>query len=82
MEELITKIVSSLVDHPENISIEAIPGDHTVIYKLAVHAEDTGKVIGKQGRTADAIRTILKALGGKQNKKVVLEIKDSLNPRP
>jgi len=53
-----------------------------VIYKLAVHAEDTGKVIGKQGRTADAIRTILKALGGKQNKKVVLEIKDSLNPRP
>ena len=81
MEELITKIVSAIVDHPENISIEAIQGDHTVIYKLEVHAEDTGKVIGKQGRTADAIRTILKALGGKQNKKIVLEIKDSMNPR-
>ena len=81
MEELITKIVSVIVDHPDKISIETVPGDHTVIYKLEVHAEDTGKVIGKQGRTADAIRTILKALGGKQNKKIILEIKDTLNPR-
>ena len=81
MEELITKIVSAIVDYPNDISIQSIPGDHTVIYKLEVNAQDTGKVIGKQGRTADAIRTILKALGGKQNKKIILEIKDSLNPR-
>jgi predicted RNA-binding protein YlqC (UPF0109 family) len=81
MEELITKIVTAIVDHPEDIKLEKVPGDYTIIFQLAVHAEDTGKVIGKQGHTADAIRTILNAIGGKQNKKIILEIKDTHNPR-
>lgn len=78
MEDLLNKIISKIVEKPEEIEIEAVPGEHTTIFKLKVAKEDTGKVIGKQGRTADAIRTILKAIGGKYNKKIVLEIKDTL----
>lgn len=77
LEELLQKIVSKIVDRPEEIDVSTVPGEHTAIIKLKVAKEDTGKVIGKQGRTADAIRTILKSVGGKYSKKVILEIKDS-----
>ena len=77
LEELLRNIISKIVDRPEEIEIDTVPGEHTMIIKLKVAKEDTGKVIGKQGRTADAIRTILKSVGGKFSKKVILEIKDT-----
>jgi predicted RNA-binding protein YlqC (UPF0109 family) len=82
MEDLLNKIISTIVDKPEEIDIEQTLGEHTIIYKLSVAKEDTGKVIGKDGKTADAIRTILRAVGSKQKKKIILEIKDSFNDTP
>ena len=77
MEELLRQIVSKLVDNPDQIQIDSVPGEHATILQLKVAQGDTGKVIGKQGRTADALRTILKSVGGKLNKTIVLEIRDS-----
>ena len=59
LEELIVSIVEPLVDFPEDIHVSSLEKDEQVIYTLSVNAEDTGKVIGKQGRTAKAIRTVI-----------------------
>jgi len=84
IDELLRKIISSIVDDDSKIEIHMTPGEHTIIINLAVAKEDTGKVIGKSGKTADAIRTLLRSIGGKINKKVILEIKDnkSFEPHP
>jgi predicted RNA-binding protein YlqC (UPF0109 family) len=74
MEELIETIVKALVDHPEDVHIEEVENDHTVTYQLKVHSEDMGKVIGKQGRIAKAIRTVINAAGTNEKKKINLEI--------
>jgi len=74
MKELVELITKSLVDHPEEIVVEEIEGDQTTVYELRVSGDDLGKVIGKQGRTARAIRTILSSAGSKRNKRVVFEI--------
>jgi predicted RNA-binding protein YlqC (UPF0109 family) len=74
MKDLIADIVKALVDQPEQVSVTEIEGGHTVILEVSVAKSDMGKVIGKQGRNAGAIRTILSAAAGKAKKRYVLEI--------
>ncbi|MBC7087344.1 MAG: KH domain-containing protein [Tissierellales bacterium] len=74
MGELVEFIAKSLVDNPEEVKVTEIEGTQSVIIELRVAPEDMGKVIGKQGRIAKAIRTVVKAAAIKQNKRVVVEI--------
>jgi predicted RNA-binding protein YlqC (UPF0109 family) len=74
MKDLIAEIVRALVDQPDQVSITEIEGGHTVVLEISVAKSDMGKVIGKQGRNAQAIRTILSAASGKIRKRYVLEI--------
>ncbi len=74
MSELVKIIASSLVDHPESVEVREVEGSQSVIIELKVAPEDMGKVIGKQGRIAKAIRTVVKAAATKENKRVVVEI--------
>jgi predicted RNA-binding protein YlqC (UPF0109 family) len=74
LKELVEYIAKSLVDKPEEVQVTEIGGEQTVVYELRVAKEDLGKVIGKQGRTARAIRTILGAASIKLKKRSVLEI--------
>ncbi len=77
MKELVERIAKSLVDHPDRVQVHQVEGEQTTILELKVDPEDLGKVIGKQGRTAKAIRTILSAAGMKDKKRYVLEILES-----
>ena len=74
MKTLVEYIVTALVDQPDQIMIAERSGRNTTIIELAVAKEDIGKVIGKEGRTINAIRTILNAAGASQKKRVVLEV--------
>jgi hypothetical protein len=74
MKELVELIARSLVDNPDGVKVREIEGDQTTVLELRVADGDLGKVIGKQGRTARAIRTILGASGMKLKKRFVLEI--------
>ncbi len=74
MKDLIEYIAKSLVDKPEEVSVVEIEGEQTSVLELKVAKEDLGKVIGKQGRTARAMRTILSAASTKIRKRSVLEI--------
>jgi len=74
MKELIHYIAAALVDHPDQIRIEETEQDETIIIELTVAKEDLGKVIGKQGRMARAMRSLLSAAAGKVNKRSRLEI--------
>jgi len=74
MKDLISEIVQALVDQPEEVSVNEIGGSHTTVLEVRVAKTDMGKVIGKQGRTAQAIRTILSAASGKARKRYILEI--------
>jgi predicted RNA-binding protein YlqC (UPF0109 family) len=74
MRELISYIAKALVDNPEQVSVEEVEGNQTSVLELKVAKEDLGKVIGKQGRTARAMRTILSASSAKIKKRTVLEI--------
>ncbi|TCK60002.1 KH domain-containing protein [Seleniivibrio woodruffii] len=76
MKELVEFIVKSLVDKPEAVSLKEVEGEKAAILELRVDSADLGKVIGKQGRTAKAIRTVINAAGVKNGKKVILEILD------
>lgn len=77
MKEFIEFIAKHLVDKPESVVIEEnSPDDKKVVLTLKVEAEDVGKVIGKQGKTAQAIRTLLTAVSAKEGKRVFLEIQD------
>ena len=83
MKELIENIAKALVDKPDLVSVKEINGMHSSILELKVAQDDIGKVIGKQGRTAAAMRTILSGVSAKANKRTVLEIMDysrNLNP--
>jgi predicted RNA-binding protein YlqC (UPF0109 family) len=75
-KELVVYMVKSLVDHPDEVSINEIEGEKSTILELRVVKEDIGKVIGKHGRIARAIRTIINASATKTGKRVVLEILD------
>lgn len=74
MKELVEMIVKALVDRPEAVQISEIKGNHAHVIELSVAKEDLGKVIGKGGAHASAIRTILAAASGKENKRYILEI--------
>jgi uncharacterized protein len=74
MKDLITYIAQALVDHPEQVSVTEIQGNQTSVLELKVAKDDLGKIIGKQGRTARAIRTLLSAASAKVKKRTVLEI--------
>jgi len=74
MKELIEFIAKALVDRPEDVEVHEIEGEQTSVIELKVAKEDLGKVIGKQGRTARAMRTILSAASTKIRKRSVLEI--------
>ena len=74
MVELVKYIASSLVEKPEAVDVREVENEEGIVIELRVDPEDMGKVIGKQGRTARAIRTLLGAVSAKTKKRVVLEI--------
>lgn len=74
MKELITYITKTLVDQPSQVDVTLTEGNQATVYVLKVAPEDIGKVIGKQGRTAQALRMILRAASGREKKKTFLEI--------
>jgi len=76
MKELVEYIVKSLVDRPEDVSVNEVKSEKTVILELKVAQQDIGKVIGKQGRIIKAIRVVLNAAAAKAMTRVVLEILD------
>ncbi len=74
IEELVSNIAKALVDNPDEVQVNVVEGEQTTVVELRVDPDDLGKVIGKQGRTARAIRTLLGTAGKKDNKRVLLEI--------
>jgi predicted RNA-binding protein YlqC (UPF0109 family) len=74
MKELVDYIVKSLVDNPEFVQVNETSGSSVIILEISVGSSDIGKVIGKEGRIANAIRTIVKAAAAKSDKKVTVEI--------
>ena len=76
MKELIETIVKPLVDFPEDVHVVVVEDDQRVTYRLSVNRADMGKVIGKQGRVAKAIRTVVYAAGSSQQRKIFLEISE------
>jgi predicted RNA-binding protein YlqC (UPF0109 family) len=76
VRELVELVARALVDDPEGVEVREISGERETVIKLSVAPADLGKVIGRQGRTANSIRTILAAAGNRVRKRVVLEIVD------
>jgi len=76
LKELVEAIAKALVDNPDQVQVRAIEGEQVTVFELRVHPSDLGKVIGRHGRTANAIRTILTAMGMKLRKRFALEILD------
>jgi len=74
MNTLIELIAKTLVDNSESVDVKKVEGDSTIVYELRVDKSDVGKIIGKKGNTARAIRTILNAAGRKSGKRIMLEI--------
>jgi uncharacterized protein len=74
MKELVEAIAKALVDKPEDVQVKAVEGEQVTVLEIRVHPTDLGKVIGRQGRTAKAIRTLLGAAGMKLRKRYTLEI--------
>jgi predicted RNA-binding protein YlqC (UPF0109 family) len=74
MKELVEIIAKALVDNPDLVQVKEVAGEQSIILELKVAPDDMGKVIGKQGRIAKAIRTVVKAAAIKENKRVVVEI--------
>lgn len=76
MKEIIVTLAKALVDHPDLVSVNEIGGFNTMILELSVAKQDIGKIIGKQGRTISALRTILNAASAKDKKRTLLELMD------
>ena len=74
MKELIERIAQAIVDDPEQVSVKEVEGERTIVLELKVSKRDIGKIIGKRGRNADAIRTLLSAATAKSKKRVVLQL--------
>jgi len=74
MKELLEALAKALVDDPDQVHVRAIEGEQIAVFELRVHKSDLGKVIGREGRTANAIRTILNGVGMKLRKRFTLEI--------
>ena len=74
VKALIEDIAKALVDTPDSVAVNEVAGEHATVYELRVAESDLGKVIGKQGRTARSLRTLLTAVGTKMNRRFTLEI--------
>ena len=74
MKEIVEIIAKSLVDHPEAVVVEEVSDERGAVFQLHVASDDMGKVIGRQGRIAKAMRTVVKAAATRENKKVTVEI--------
>ncbi len=74
MKELLELIAKALVDNPDEVSVNEVEGEQSIILELKVAKEDMGKVIGKQGKIAKAIRTVIKSAAVKENKRVTVDI--------
>jgi uncharacterized protein len=74
VKELIEYIARSLVDQPDRVKVTQVEGEQSIIFELQVAQEDMGKIIGKEGRIANAIRTLLKVAAAREGKRAVLEI--------
>lgn len=74
MKQLVMVIAKALVDHPDEVRVDEVEEDQVVVYHLSVHPSDVGKVIGKQGRIAKALRTVVASAAVKHNKRVTVEI--------
>ncbi len=74
MKNLLEEIVKTLVDHPEDVKVQAVEGEQAVVYEVKVSSDDIGKVIGKQGRTANALRTLVRAAASKTGKNAMVNI--------
>ncbi|MFC4598891.1 MULTISPECIES: KH domain-containing protein [Cohnella] len=74
MEQLIRVIARALVDHPEDVQIQVKEDARGLVYELSVHPDDVGKVIGKQGRIAKALRTVVSSAAVKERKRVIVDI--------
>ncbi|SFL46894.1 hypothetical protein SAMN03159341_106211 [Paenibacillus sp. 1_12] len=74
MQDLITVIAKALVDHPNDVMVNAVEDERSITYELSVHPDDVGKVIGKQGRIAKALRTVVTSAAVKTSKRVSVEI--------
>ncbi|MFE5319627.1 KH domain-containing protein [Paenibacillus sp. NPDC056579] len=74
MKDLITVIAKALVDHPDEVKVNAVEDDRSITFELSVHPDDVGKVIGKQGRIAKALRTVVTSAAVKESKRVSVEI--------
>lgn len=77
MKELVETITKAIVDQPEMVRVNQVEGEKSVILEVTVADDDMGKIIGKQGRIARAIRTVVKAAATKEGKKVIVDIQDS-----
>ncbi|HIE11473.1 MAG TPA: KH domain-containing protein [Kiritimatiellae bacterium] len=76
LRDLIEHIVRSLVDHPDQVRVTEVDGEKTVVFELRCHPDDIGKVIGKNGKTVGAIRTLLTTAAARQNRRAMLEVVD------
>lgn len=74
MQDMINRMVKALVDHPEEVAVKLIEGDSTLVFEVKVNQDDAGKVIGKKGRTINALRTLVAAAASRMKKKVMLEM--------
>ena len=74
MRDLVERIVLALVDHPDEVEVTEVQGHHAHVIEVNVAKDDRGKIVGRRGATADALRTLLKAASGKQGKRFILEI--------
>lgn len=74
MKELVAVIAKALVDHPDEVTVQETENEHSIVYALSVHPSDIGKVIGKQGRIAKALRTVVTSAAVKENKRVTVDI--------
>jgi len=74
LKEMVEEVARALVDNPDDVQVTEVQGEQTMVLELRVAGDDLGKVIGKQGRTARAMRTLLAAAGMKHQKRAVLEI--------
>ncbi len=73
MKEILTSIISNLVDNKDEVEIKEIENEKTIVFEVKVAQSDMGKIIGRQGRIAKSIRTVVKAAGSKEHKKVSIE---------
>ena len=73
MKEILETIISNLVDNKEAVEIKELEGEKSVVFEVKVAEEDMGKIIGKQGRLAKSIRTVMKAVAGREQKRVTIE---------